>query len=187
MTTTASLEFTPNPETLKYVISRPLLERGALEYRSLAEADHSPLAQALFALDGVDAVMIAKDFVTVTVQDAAKMPSVNAAVLAAIPAHLDAGHPVYTGPELGSEHGEASSEAEKKIIEILDQQIRPAVAMDGGDIVFDRFESGIVYLQLKGSCAGCPSSMATLKHGVEGRLKQMVPEVVSVEAVALAN
>jgi Fe-S cluster biogenesis protein NfuA len=185
MSVTVTLEFTPNPDTLKYAVSEPLLQRGALDFPTRDTAGDSPLARYLFEVDGVDAVMIGRDFVTVTVTDAKSMPTVNGAMLERIKQHLDNGEPVFTGELPGSDHGVAGDPISQQIVEILDAQIRPAVAMDGGDIVFDRFESGVVYLHLKGSCAGCPSSMATLKHGVEQRLRQLVPEVSAVEAVAL--
>ncbi len=180
-----SLEFTPNPDTLKYAVSMPLLERGALEFVDAEAAADSPLAQRLFEIEGVKAVMIAKDFVTITVADQDVMMETNTAVIDTLKEHLEAAQPVFTGELPASEHGAVGDEVSRKVVEILDAQIRPAVAMDGGDIVFDRFDGGIVYLQLKGSCSGCPSSMATLKHGIEQRLRMLVPEVREVQAVAM--
>lgn len=179
------LEFTPNPDTLKYTTSVPLLPQGALEFRSVADAGDSPLAKRLFAIEGVKAVMIGRDFVTITVADQDLMMEVNTAVMDRVRKHLDAGEPVFTGELPESAHGAVDSDVARKVVEILDRQIRPAVAMDGGDIVFERFDEGVVYLQMKGSCSGCPSSMATLKHGVEQRLRQLVPEVTSVQATAM--
>jgi len=180
-----SLEFTPNPDTLKYVVSETLLERGALEFRTVDEADDAPLAQTLFAVPGVKAVMIGRDFVTITVVDQDVMMEANTAVIDALKRHLEAGEPVITGVPPTNEHGAVDDDVSRKVVEILDAQIRPAVAMDGGDIVFDRFDGSVVYLQLKGSCSGCPSSMATLKHGIEQRLRMLVPEVREVQAVAI--
>lgn len=183
MTVHVTLEFTPNPDTLKYVVSQRLLDRGALSFGSVAEAEGAPLAQALFALDGVAAVMIAQDFVTITVSDPQLMMDVNTAVTRLLKEHLEAGLPVVTAPLPDQEHGSDDSEVARKIKQILDDQVRPAVAMDGGDIVFDRFEQGVVYLELKGSCAGCPSSTATLKMGIEQHLREVIPEVEEVRAV----
>lgn len=184
MSVNVSLEFTPNPDTLKYTVSVPLLDRGALEFTSPEEAAESPLALRLFEINGVKAVMIGRDFVTITVADQDVMMEANTAVIAALKTHLEAGEAVFTG-ERPNEHGAATDEVSRKVVEILDAQIRPAVAMDGGDIVFDRFDGGVVYLQLKGSCSGCPSSMATLKHGIEQRLRMLVPEVQEVQAAAM--
>jgi Fe-S cluster biogenesis protein NfuA len=183
MTIHVTLEFTPNPDTLKYTVSQPLLERGALDFTAADRADDSPLATRLFGIDGVKAVMIGRDFVTVTVTSQEEMAAVNAAVPGRIREHLEAGEPVYTGSLPEQEHGEGNSPVARQIIEMLDQQIRPAVAMDGGDIVFDRFDDGIVYLELKGSCSGCPSSIATLKMGIEQFLRERIPEVREVQAV----
>ncbi|MDJ0976431.1 MAG: NifU family protein [Planctomycetota bacterium] len=185
MSVTVSLEFTPNPDTLKYAVSIPLLERGALDFVDPSTAGDSPLAQKLFGVTGVKAVMIGRDFVTITIADQDLMMEANTAVIETLKQHLDAGEPVFTGELPASEHGAVDDEVSRKVVEILDAQIRPAVAMDGGDIVFDRFDAGIVYLQLKGSCSGCPSSMATLKHGIEQRLRMLVPEVAEVQAVAM--
>ena len=179
-----TLEFTPNPDTLKYVVSERLLERGALDFTEVSQAEGAPLAQRLFRVPGVKAVMLAKDFVTVTVTGQDAMRDVNTAMLREIREHLEAGEPVVTealAPQ--SEHGADDSRVAQQIKAILDQQVRPAVAMDGGDIVFNRFENGIVYLELKGSCSGCPSSTATLKMGIEQHLRELIPEVQQVEAV----
>jgi Fe-S cluster biogenesis protein NfuA len=183
MPVSVTLEFTPNPDTLKYVVSERLLPRGTLEFTSAAQTATSPLAKRLFAVSGVKAVMIAKDFVTVTVTGQDVMMDVNRAMLREIREHLESRAPVTTAPLPDQEHGADDSEVARQIIEILDARIRPAVAMDGGDIVFERFEDGVVYLELKGSCHGCPSSMATLKMGIEQQLRQLVPEVREVQAV----
>lgn len=184
MNISVTLEFTPNPDTLKYVVSTQLLERGALDFTDPSKAEGAPLAQRLFKTEGVKAVMIAKDFVTVTVAGQDVMMDVNTAMLREIREHLEAGEPVVTDAlPAQDEHGTDDSLVAQQVKSILDQQVRPAVAMDGGDIVFDRFENGIVYLELKGSCAGCPSSTATLKMGIEQHLREMIPEVQQVEAV----
>ncbi len=183
MSVQIKLEFTPNPDTLKYSVDRALLERGAANFTSVAETEHAPLAARLFGIEGVSGVMIGKDFVTITVADQALMGGIHQGVLRELNAHLSSDEPVVTEAFQQGGHAGADSEVEQKIVEILDSQIRPAVAMDGGDIVFDRFEGGVVFLQMKGSCHGCPSSLLTLKQGIETRLKQSIPEVMEVQAV----
>ena len=185
MSVTVTLEFTPNPDTLKYATSAPLLDRAAAyEFVDASKTEGAPLAAALFEVEGVKAVMIAKDFVTVTVSAQDMLAPVNSAMLKAIPAYLESGQPIITDDyEAPSDHGEDDSQVAQQIKAILDQQVRPAVARDGGDIVFNRFEDGIVYLELKGSCSGCPSSTATLKMGIEHHLREVIPEVQQVEAV----
>jgi Fe-S cluster biogenesis protein NfuA len=180
---TVTLEFTPNPDTLKYLVSQRLLPRGTLEITTPAAAASSPLAQRLFAVGGVRSLLIAKDFVTVTVTSQDRIMEVNRAMLREIREHLERGEPIVTAPLPEQEHGDQDSEVARQVIEILDARIRPAVAMDGGDILFDRFEDGVVYLELKGSCHGCPSSLATLKMGIEQQLRALVPEVREVQAV----
>ena len=183
MSVNVTLEFTPNPDTLKYNVSEPLIPRGALDFTDPAAAADSPLAERLFAIEGVKGVMIAKAFVTITVDGQDRMMEVHASVPVAIKEHLEAGEPVFSGTLPESEHGAHDSEVAQKIISVLDEQIRPAVAMDGGDIVFDDFREGVVYLELKGSCSGCPSSLATLKMGIEQHLRELFPEVQEVVAV----
>lgn len=184
MTTAIRLEFTPNPDTLKYVVSQPLMERGAASFRGADEARGlSPLAERLFEIDGVAGVMIGSDFVTLTVADPSLMGDVHGAVQKVIPEHLDGGGAVVSSTWQDRDHEGEHDDVSRQVIEILDAQIRPAVAMDGGDIVFDRFADGVVYLRMKGSCSGCPSSLATLKHGIEMRLRSAIPEVMEVRAV----
>ncbi len=178
-----SLEFTPNPNTLKYVVNRQLLPAGAANFKNETDAQRSPLAKKLFAVPGVAGVMVGRDFVTVTKGDAGDWEALNRDSTRIIKEHVTAGEPVVDA-DFFAATGVAggNSEIEDKIRKILDDQIRPAVAMDGGDITFDRFEDGVVYLHLQGSCAGCPSSTATLKMGIETRLKEAIPEIVSVES-----
>ncbi len=180
MPVNVSLEFTPNPDTLKYTVNQQLLERGAENFTEAAKADRSPLAKRLFGVEGVKAIMIGPTFVTVTVSGQDKLMTVNTAMLKEIRQHLEAGEPVVTGSRTESDHAGNDSEITQKIIDILDQQVRPAVAQDGGDIVFQKFEAGTVYLQMRGSCSSCPSSVATLKQGIETRLRELVPEVLEV-------
>lgn len=180
-----SLEFTPNPNTLKYSVNRTLLEQGAMNLPKKDDAEQkSPLAARLFGVPGICGVMIGRDFVTVTKTEEGDWDVVHKNCSQIIEEHVAQGLPVVNPEFLGQEaHKGGSSEIERKIRDILDREIRPAVAMDGGDITFERFEGGIVYLYMQGSCAGCPSSTATLKMGIEARLKEAIPEVVEVVAV----
>jgi len=179
-----SLEFTPNPNTLKYVVDRTLLETGAANFATRDSAEVSPLAKRLFAVPGVAGVMIGRNFVTVTKGPEGDWESLNRGVNETLVDHLSKGLPVVdASASLSSHAGQGSGEIETKIREILDREVRPAVAMDGGDITFEKFEDGVVYLFLQGSCAGCPSSTATLRMGIETRLKEAIPEVREVVSV----
>jgi Fe-S cluster biogenesis protein NfuA len=186
MTVNIQLEWTPNPSTLKYVVDTKLLPRGAMNFtdKSLA-AEKSPLVSKLFGIKGVLAVMLGTNFVTVTKGDDGEWDELNDGVMTMLDQHLTAGEEVVKAEFLESKpvSVEGGSEVEQKIREILENEIRPAVAMDGGDITLDRFEAGIVYLHMKGSCAGCPSSTATLKMGIETRLREAIPEVAEVVAL----
>lgn len=175
-----NLEFTPNPDTLKYVTSVTLLPSGAANFVSLESAKNkSPLAEKLFELQGLRAVMIGTNFVTVTLSSQDKMTELNQKIIEVMKSYLSSGAPVVLAmPESSVKF--SRSEIEGKIIEILDRDIRPAVAMDGGDITFEKYEDGFVYLKMQGSCAGCPSSMMTLKMGVETRLREAIPEIQEV-------
>ncbi|NBT59377.1 NifU family protein [bacterium] len=181
-----SLEFTPNPNTLKFVVSTRLMERGAANFLSLEQAvGKSPLAEQLFSVPGVSAVMVGPNFITITKKLEGDWDIVAEQVPQKIEQHLTAALPVFSeGFNPSASHSSSSKpedqEIEKKIREILDTEIRPAVAMDGGDITFGKFEDGVVYLSLQGSCSSCPSSTATLKMGVETRLKELIPEVKEV-------
>ena len=179
------LEFTPNPNTLKYVTSVPLILGGAHSFKDRAAAENkSPLAVKLFDLNGISAVMIAKSFVTVTLTAQDSLTELNDGIIETIKKHLMSGDKtvVVEAAESGN-HGQVTGDLAEKIVKILDEEIRPAVAMDGGDITFEKFEEGIVYLHMKGACAGCPSSTATLKMGIENRLKEAIPEVQEVVAI----
>ncbi len=179
-----SLEFTPNPNTLKYSVNRELLAKGAANFTTKGEADErSPLASKLFTVPGISGVMIGKDFVTVTKAETGDWDVVHKSASNIIESALTSGEAVLNeGVATDTQKG-GDTESEKKIRAIIDNEIRPAVAMDGGDITFEKFEDGVVYLYLQGSCAGCPSSTMTLKMGIENRLKQAVPEVKEVVSV----
>lgn len=179
-----SLEFTPNPNTLKYSVNRQLLETGAANFTKKEDADaRSPLASKLFGIAGISGVMIGKNFVTVTKTEEGDWDVVHKGASSIIETHLAEGGMVVDTGALAAAHKGGDTDTEKRIREILDNEIRPAVAMDGGDITFERFEGGVVYLYMQGSCSGCPSSTATLKMGIENRLKEAIPEVVEVVAV----
>ncbi len=188
MSVNIQLEWTPNPSTLKYVVDRKLLAGGALNFTSRDDAQaKSPLAHKLMDVRGVTAVMIGSNFVTVTMGEEGEWDELNDAVMSTLDTHLTANEPVVDEAAVAASRQAAAGgdggSVEGRIRDILDSEIRPAVAMDGGDITLDRFEDGIVYLHMKGSCAGCPSSTATLKMGIEGRLREAIPEVLEVVSV----
>jgi Fe-S cluster biogenesis protein NfuA len=186
MSVNIQLEWTPNPSTLKYVVDRRLVSSGAVNLTSKeAAAEKSPLASRLMEILGVTAVMVGSNFVTVTKGEEGEWDELNDAVMAILDEHLGAGLPAVNEEAVAAarEAAGASGSVEARIQEILDAEIRPAVAMDGGDITLDRFEDGIVYLHMQGACSGCPSSTATLKMGIEGRLREAVPEVTEVVSV----
>jgi Fe-S cluster biogenesis protein NfuA len=186
-------ETTPNPEVLKFVPGRDVLGEGTREFTGAEQAAASPLAEAIFALDGVRRVFLGPDFLTVTRRDdGPSWPQLKAPVLAAVMEHFTSGAPVLLdaasdgGRDDGHDASEYAGDTAQIVAEIkdlLDTRIRPAVAQDGGDITFSRFEAdtGVVWLHMRGACAGCPSSAATLKAGVENMLKHYVPEVTRVE------
>lgn len=179
-----SLEFYPNPNTLKYSVNRELLSTGAVNILNKQDAAaKSPLAAKLLDVDGIAAVMIGKTFVTITKTESGDWDHVHKSASDLIEKHLSANLPAVNADALATAHGTGSGDVEDQIRKILDAEIRPAVAMDGGDITFDRYEAGVVYLHMQGSCAGCPSSTATLKVGIETRLKDAIPEILEVVAV----
>ncbi|MDD4617455.1 MAG: NifU family protein [Alphaproteobacteria bacterium] len=175
-------EETPNPATMKFLPGCEVLGKGSLDATSLEEALRSPLAQRLFDIDGVKGVFLGSDFITVTKAADKKWPDMKPGILTAIMEHFNSGAPVISNNEEET-HGDGSDPVVAQIRDLLDHKIRPAVAQDGGDIVFQRFEDGIVYLTLKGACAGCPSATMTLKAGVESLLKHYIPEVKEVRQV----
>jgi Fe-S cluster biogenesis protein NfuA len=185
-----SLEFTPNPNTLKYSVNRQLLQnRTTANFAKSEDAEkNSPLAKKLFAIPGIRGVMIGKDFVTVTKTEEGDWDVVHKSTSQTLEDHLARNEPVVLEDVMEADASAkrssgAMAEIENKIRDILDTEIRPAVAMDGGDITFDRFEDGVVYVHMQGSCSGCPSSTATLKDGIESRLRDVIPEVLEVVAV----
>ena len=175
-------EATPNPATLKFIPGRDVMPAGTADYRDFSAATNSPLAQRLFATDGVKAVFLGSDFITVTKHDAVDWQVLRPAVLGAVMEHFTAGLPVVNDDAVATD-AESNDPIVVQIKELIETRVRPAVAADGGDIVYRGFEGGVVLLEMQGSCSGCPSSTATLKHGIENMLKHFVPEVQSVRAV----
>jgi Fe-S cluster biogenesis protein NfuA len=184
-------EATPNPNVLKFLPGREVLGEGTREFKDAEAAEASPLAEALFALNGVERVFFGPDFLTVTKgSDEQDWRELKAPILAAVMEHFTSGQPLLRdGAEVSSHDEDEAYEGETaqvvaEIKDLLDTRIRPAVARDGGDILFNRFDAstGVVYLHMRGACSGCPSSSATLRSGVENMLKHYVPEVTRVEA-----
>jgi Fe-S cluster biogenesis protein NfuA len=174
-------EQTPNPATLKFLPGRDVLGRGTADFPTVETAVRSPLAQRLFEIEGVAGVFLGADFVTITKDGDRDWYLLKPSILGVIMEHFTAGRPVIneTTADDNAAH-EDDDEIVAQIKELLDTRVRPAVAQDGGDITFQGFENGIVYLNMKGSCAGCPSSTATLKAGIENMLRHYIPEVVEV-------
>jgi Fe-S cluster biogenesis protein NfuA len=175
-------EDTPNPQTLKFIPGEPVMKTGTVDFASTEAAEGSPLARRLFAVEGVERVFLGSDFITVSKSAARPWHIMKPAVLGAIMEHYMAGEPAVLAGEGDSHAAGEDDEVVRQIKEILDTRVRPAVAADGGDILFDRFEDGVVYLQMRGSCSGCPSSLATLKSGIENMLRHYLPEVSEVRA-----
>ena len=180
-------EKTPNPNTMKFVPGETVLESGTASFKNKDDAKSSLLASVLFEIPDIDQIFFGSDFITVTKKDAADWNFVKAQVLTTVMEHFISGRPVMEASKKNLNKADTSSvedsELVKQIKELIDTRVRPAVAEDGGDIIFDRFEDGIVYLELHGSCSGCPSSTITLKNGIENMLKHYIPEVLSVESV----
>ena len=183
-------EVTPNPQTLKFIPGSVLSDQGVVDFPSPETATRSPLALRLFVIEGVRGVMIGPDFITITKDAALEWDVLKPSLLAALMEHLVAKRPVLS--DVSAQHSLESEPVEHKpedagivkdIQALLDTKIRPAVAMDGGDITFAKYEEGVVYLRMKGSCAGCPSSSATLKSGIENMLKYYIPEVQEVKNI----
>ncbi len=176
-------EQTPNPSTLKFLPGRVVMEKGTMDFADADSAQPSPLARRLFAVEGVERVFFGADFVTVTKAADKDWQMLKPAILGGIMEHYTSGEPVIASGAAAAE-GDAVDDDEvvAQIKELLETRVRPAVAQDGGDIIFQDFRDGVVYLHMQGSCSGCPSSTATLKMGIENLLKHYVPEVVEVQA-----
>ncbi|MBV8770458.1 MAG: NifU family protein [Hyphomicrobiales bacterium] len=180
-------EATPNPATLKFLPGREVLGDRVADFRSQDEAAASPLAQRLFAIEGVKGVFLGSDFISVT-KDEREWPHLKPAILGAVMEHFLTGAPVLDDAASVENRGTPEffdpkdADTVATIKELIETRVRPAVAGDGGDITFKGFRDGVVYLNMKGSCSGCPSSTATLKHGIENLLRHFLPDVREVEA-----
>jgi Fe-S cluster biogenesis protein NfuA len=185
-------ETTPNPATLKFLPGEQIMAAGTREFTSDEEAAASPLAEALFSLGDVSGVFFGRDFISVTAGEGVDWSQLKPQVVSVLLDHFASGAPLFSGPdasgiavavddeELGDDPADADIVAQIK--DLIETRIRPAVANDGGDIVYRGFREGVVFLQMQGACSGCPSSSATLKQGIEGLLKYYVPEVSEVRA-----
>ncbi|GLS87544.1 iron transporter [Cypionkella aquatica] len=179
-------ESTPNPATLKFLPGQAVLEMGTADFPSAETAGKSPLATRIFATGQVTGVFLGTDFITVTKAEAADWQHIKPAILGAIMEHFQSGALVMEGEGQAAHaaHDGEDSDIVNQIKELLDTRVRPAVAQDGGDITFHGFDRGVVYLHMKGACAGCPSSTLTLKMGIENLLRHYIPEVLEVRPVA---
>jgi len=178
-------ESTPNPATLKFLPGLTVMDTGTANFSAVDQANASPLALNLFAIDGISGVFLGADFVTVTKTGDKEWDIMKPLILGAIMEHYQSGRPVVEGSFEATDQTDGSGDDSvvRQIKELIETRVRPAVAQDGGDIVYHGFEEGVVYLQMQGACSGCPSSSATLKHGIENMLRHYVPEVQEVRAV----
>jgi len=181
------IESTPNPSSMKFVVNKFLLEEGSVEYTSPGQTENSPLAKQLFSFSGVTGVFVTSNFVTVTKAAEADWTDISPILREFIKGYMESGDPIFTGPRIqvadpAIERTTTNSDLENKIIETLEEYVKPAVEQDGGAIHFKSFDAGRVTVVLKGACSGCPSSTITLKAGIENLLKRMIPEVTEVVA-----
>ena len=178
-------ETTPNPASLKFLPGRVVMERGTADFRSVEEANSSILAQNLFKIEGVEGVFFGSDFISITKNESFDWQVLKPSILGAIADHYESGASIIDKIENTEKNSTVTKDSEivVQIKELLDTKVRPAVAMDGGDITFSDFKDGIVFLHMQGACSGCPSSTATLKAGIENMLKHYLPEVQGVEPV----
>jgi Fe-S cluster biogenesis protein NfuA len=180
-------EATPNPATMKFLPGGPVLESSTLDLRDAAQAEQSPLAERLFGISGVSGVFFGSDFITVT-KSAGEWQQLKPIILGAIMEHFMSGAPLMNAGHAGVKDGEeffddADAATVATIKELIETRVRPAVANDGGDITFRGFKDGVVYLNMKGACSGCPSSTATLRHGIENLLRHFIPDVTEVRPI----
>jgi Fe-S cluster biogenesis protein NfuA len=177
-------EATPNPATLKFLPGQAVLETGTLDLRDAEQAAQSPLAERLFGITGVSGVFFGSDFITVT-KSGSDWQQLKPMILGAIMEHFMSGAPLLNAGSAAPSDGEeffdaADAETVATIKDLIETRVRPAVANDGGDITFKGFKDGVVYLNMKGACSGCPSSTATLRHGIQNLLRHFVPDVTEV-------
>ncbi|MFN3454261.1 MAG: NifU family protein [Pseudobdellovibrio sp.] len=177
-----TFEQTPNPATLKFNFSQKIVE-GQHDFPNVESTDTSPLAAKIFGFPWVSSVFIGENFMTVTKQDWVDWKVLASPLSGLLAEHVSTGQPIIVQKVIDPEVNENDSDIVKQIKKVLKEEIRPVVAMDGGDVVFSKYENNILYIQMKGACNGCPSSQATLKEGIEVRLKQAIPEIISVEAI----
>ncbi len=180
-------EPTPNPATLKFLPGKLVLGEGTADYRDAGEAGASPLASRIFEVDGVRGVFLGSDFISVT-KGEAEWQHIKPAILGAIMEHYMSGAPIVEQADAADDmpaghYDPKDEETVKTIKELLETRVRPAVAQDGGDIVFHGFKDGVVSLHMRGACSGCPSSTATLRGGIENLLRHFCPDVQEVRAV----
>ncbi len=185
-------EMTPNPATLKFLPGRLVMENGTRDFADPEEAAASPLAEALFGLGDVTGVFFGREFISVTAAPGVEWPTLKPDVLGILLDHFSANMPLFHAPSAGFSVPAANEElplddpSDAEIVEqikdLIETRVRPAVANDGGDIIYRGFQRGVVFLQMQGACSGCPSSSATLKNGIEQLLKHYVPEVTEVRA-----
>ena len=179
-------EDTPNPDTLKFMPGDTVLKTGSVDYSNKESSVSSPLASRLFEIDGVSRVFLSSDFISVTKETDLEWNNLKPSILTGIMEHYSSGLPALNNQkEIKVNESAEDTEIVKQIKDLLETRVRPAVAMDGGDISFCSFEAGVVTLQMKGACAGCPSSTATLKMGIENMLRHYIPEVTEVKAAEL--
>ena len=178
-------EQTPNPASLKFLPGVSVMGSGTASFPTADDAGKSPLAARLFEIDGVEGVFFGSDFVTVTKAEERDWFLLKPSILGAIMEHFASGRPLLAEAAAEDEEDGADADDDEVVVqikELLDTRVRPAVAMDGGDITFQGYDNGVVYLRLQGSCSGCPSSTMTLKAGIENMLRHYIPEVVEVRA-----
>jgi Fe-S cluster biogenesis protein NfuA len=176
-------EETPNPATLKFLPGRVVMERGTADFDAADKAARSPLAESLFRIEGVARIFLGSDFITVTKTDAKDWPVLKPQILGLIMEHFSTNRPVVLADAAEAAGDSEDDEIVTQIKELLDTRVRPAVAQDGGDIVYRGYRDGTLYLAMQGACSGCPSSAITLKRGIEGLIKHYVPEVEAIEAI----
>lgn len=177
-----TFENTPNPATLKFNFSEAVTHTSC-EFPDVSSTDHSPLAAKIFGFPWVSAVYISETFMTVTKQDWVDWKVLSHPLAGLIAEHINSGNAIFITRSIDPEIHENDTPVVKQIKKVLREEIKPVVALDGGDVEFAKFENQILYIQMKGACSGCPSSQATLKEGIEVRLKQAIPEIQSVEAI----
>ena len=180
-------EYTPNPQTLKFLPGKVVMKDGTAFFQNVEEGSNSPFAKRLFQLDGVEGVFFGSDFITITKSQSIEWQIMKPLILGTIMDHYNSGDETILDDHKKEDDSLKSdsndSDIVKQIKELLDTRVRPAVAMDGGDIIYNSFKDGIVYLHMQGACSGCPSSTATLKMGIENMLKHYVPEVQEVRPI----